>query len=211
MNIPNKLDDLDKLKTDVLQSFCSFGVEQLNLISPYTDAKIVSKGDTILAKGQIARYVYVICDGLLRQHVIHNKKDVTQKFYVEGDVIISADSLFSEEPSDINISALTECVCVTFDFDKIIKLSEKSLEVAAFVQKILKSSLLLEQSKCDDRLYSSAKDRYIHFCKTYPVVSLQVNVSYIASYLNMAPETLSRLRSTTLIDYDISKDKKQTF
>ena len=174
---------------------------------PYAEVKFVDKGDTILAQGQIARYIYIVCDGLLRQHVTLGKKDRTQKFYVDHDVIIAADSLYSEEPSTKNISAITDCVCVAIDYKKIFELSQTSLDVAMCVQLLLKESVLVEQSKSDDRLYSSAKDRYVHFCKMYPVVSLSVNVSYIASYLNMAPETLSRLRSTTLIDYASTKNK----
>lgn len=199
--------DVEIIKRGAIKRFCQRSDEQMEALLPYAEVKFVDKGDTILAQGQIARYIYIVCDGLLRQHVTLGKKDRTQKFYVDHDVIIAADSLYSEEPSTKNISAITDCVCVAIDYKKIFELSQTSLDAAMCVQLLLKESVLVEQSKSDDRLYSSAKDRYVHFCKMYPVVSLSVNVSYIASYLNMAPETLSRLRSTTLIDYASTKNK----
>jgi len=67
-------------------------------------------------------------------------------------------------------------------------------------RKILEESLILSQVHADLVRFETAGDRYKKMCKLMPQVVLRAPLVYIASYLQMTPETLSRVRATTLID-----------
>jgi CRP-like cAMP-binding protein len=167
-------------------------LEQLSLIA---DVRFLERGDTFLAYGQIARYICIIKEGTFRIHRKRANKDITYGFLSEGNVIVPSESLFSQEPSLYTIEALTSSQCICFSYDKLLELS-KSIESAnRLIISFFKSSLLVQQTIIEPLFESHAKERYIRFCEMFPEVASKVNISHIASFLKMTPETLSRLRS----------------
>ncbi|MDY2806527.1 MAG: Crp/Fnr family transcriptional regulator, partial [Prevotella sp.] len=67
-------------------------------------------------------------------------------------------------------------------------------------RKILEESLIQSQVHADMVRFETAQDRYRRICKQNPQIVLRAPLVFIASYLQMTPETLSRVRSNTLID-----------
>ena len=67
-------------------------------------------------------------------------------------------------------------------------------------RKILEESLILSQVHADLVRFESAENRYRRMCKISPQIALRAPLLFIASYLQMTPETLSRVRSTVLLD-----------
>ena len=67
-------------------------------------------------------------------------------------------------------------------------------------RKILEESLIISQVYADLIRFESAQNRYKRMCKLSPQVVLRAPLTYIANYLQMTPETLSRVRASTLLD-----------
>lgn len=83
------------------------------------------------------------------------------------------------------------------------KLEEVALHnvnIQILYRKILEESLIISQIHADLLRFESAQNRYKRLCKMSPQVVLRAPLVYIASYLQMTPETLSRVRSSTLLD-----------
>lgn len=75
-----------------------------------------------------------------------------------------------------------------------------NVNIQILYRKILEESLIISQIKADMLRFESAQNRYRRLCKLNPQVVLRTPLVYIASYLQMTPETLSRVRSSTLLD-----------
>ena len=75
-----------------------------------------------------------------------------------------------------------------------------NVNIQILYRKILEESLILSQVHADLVRFETAQDRYKRMCKLMPKVVLRAPLVYIANYLQMTPETLSRVRSATLLD-----------
>lgn len=75
-----------------------------------------------------------------------------------------------------------------------------NVNIQILYRKILEESLITSQIHADLVRFETAQDRYKRFCKLCPQVILRAPLVYIASYLQMTPETLSRVRSSTLLE-----------
>ncbi|MDU5345098.1 MAG: Crp/Fnr family transcriptional regulator, partial [Prevotella bivia] len=75
-----------------------------------------------------------------------------------------------------------------------------NVNIQILYRKILEESLIISQVHADLVRFETAQDRYKRLCKLSPQVILRAPLVYIASYLQMTPETLSRVRSSTLLE-----------
>ena len=79
--------------------------------------------------------------------------------------------------------------------DKLEVVALHSVNIQMMYRKILEESLIISQKHADLMRFETAQDRYMKMCKLYPQVILRAPLVYIANYLQMTPETLSRVRS----------------
>lgn len=153
------------------------------------------KGKKILTYGEVCKNIYYVHTGLIRQFYQKNGKEVTEHLGVDGSIFMSIQSLFEEIPTQQEVMALEN----TYVF----ALPKRDLEVIALhnnniqimYRKILEESLILSQVHADLVRFETARDRYVRFCKLMPQVALRAPLVFIASYLQMTPETLSRVRA----------------
>ena len=76
----------------------------------------------------------------------------------------------------------------------------KSVNIQILYRKILEESLIQSQVHADMLRFETAQDRYIKLVKRHPQLVLRAPLVYIASYLQMTPETLSRVRTSALLE-----------
>ena len=75
-----------------------------------------------------------------------------------------------------------------------------NVNIQLLYRKILEESLIISQVHADLVRFETAQDRYKRLCKMSPQLVLRAPLNFIANYLQMTPETLSRVRSSTLLD-----------
>ena len=76
----------------------------------------------------------------------------------------------------------------------------RSVNIQILYRKILEESLIISQQHADMLRFESAQDRYQKLVKSSPQLVLRAPLVYIASYLQMTPETLSRVRTAVLLN-----------
>lgn len=153
------------------------------------------KGKKILTYGEVCKNIYYVHTGLIRQFYQKNGKEVTEHLGTDGSIFMSIQSLFEEVPTQQEI--------MTLENTYIFALPKRDLEIVALhnnniqilYRKILEESLILSQVHADLVRFETARDRYVRFCKLMPQVALRAPLVFIASYLQMTPETLSRVRA----------------
>jgi CRP-like cAMP-binding protein len=156
----------------------------------------LKKGELLLNKGQIHRNMVYVDTGMLRQFYYKKGKDVTEHFGCEGTVVYCINSLFNEQPTDLLIEAIVEPTFVyNINYRKLCGLVEEYSEIATMFRRLVEDSLVVSQSKADSWRFETARERYNRFIKDFPDAAKRASINDIASYLLMAPESLSRVRS----------------
>jgi len=173
--------------------------EELGMLEEVIEPRKYAKGDMILKEGEQCNAVYWIVKGLLREFYYKNGKEVTEYMAVENSIMMSIESLFNEQPSRLQITALEPSIVCLLPREKLEHVAMKSVNIQILYRKILEESLILSQVRADMLRFETAQDRYAKLVKLQPQLVLRAPLVYIASYLQMTPETLSRVRTSLLL------------
>ena len=153
------------------------------------------KGDFILKEGEVCTNIYWVVKGLVRQFYIKNGEYMA----AENTMFMSIESLFKEQPSHQQIHALEPTIIFALPKDKLEREAVRNVNIQMLYRKILEESLMIAQIRADMLRFESAPERYAKLVKRSPQLVLRAPLVYIASYLQMTPETLSRVRTSAQI------------
>lgn len=156
----------------------------------------LSKGKMLYREGQICLCVFIINKGALRGFIRDGKKEITTWISIENEMVTAIGSFFLQTPSFENIQAIEDCELTGFCYDDLQYAYEHFPETNIAGRKLLE----IYYRDAEERAYisklSSAKSRYADFLTTKPHLLNRIPLKYIASFLGMTIETLSRLRNT---------------
>ncbi len=183
---------------ELARKYSTMTHEELDALEDILVPKVFPRGKKILSAGEVCKYIYYIHTGLVRQSYVKNKKEVTEYLGVDGNIIMSIQSLFEEIPTKQDITALENTYIFALPKRALESVALHNNNIQILYRKILEESLIISQIHADLVRFETAHDRYARFCKLMPQVALRAPLVYIASYLQMTPETLSRVRSQPL-------------
>lgn len=159
-----------------------------------------AKGEIALSEGEICKNLLYIDKGLMRQFYFKHGKEVTEHLAQDHTIVMCIESLFKEEPTQLQIEAIEPTVVYALPKTDLERVAMHNVNIQILYRKILEESLIMSQVHADLVRFETAQDRYKRLCKLMPQVVLRAPLVYIASYLQMTPETLSRVRASTLLD-----------
>lgn len=173
-----------------LQSIGRFSEQDKILITQKLQAKTLKKNEIILKNGQTCRAVWFINQGAIRQFYVTNEGDeCTLNFFTTGDWILDIDSFLGQKPSENTLIACenTEILELTvFDLHALIDHSQVFLQLGKILNAPKRPTLY--------DLSNVPEEKYKHLLQTKPHILQKFPLKQVASYLKMAPETLSRVR-----------------
>lgn len=174
--------------------------DELDILESIIVPQKYAKGEMILKEGDICRQFLYIDKGLVRQFYFKHGKEVTEHLGQEQTIVMCIESLFKEEPTKLQVEALEPTIVYALPKADLERVAMHNVNIQILYRKILEESLITSQIHADLVRFETAQDRYKKLCKLCPQVVLRAPLVYIASYLQMTPETLSRVRASTLLD-----------
>ena len=174
--------------------------DELDILESILVSQKYAKGEMILKEGEICRQFLYIYKGLVRQFYFKHGKEVTEHLGQEQTIVMCIESLFKEEPTKLQVEALEPTTVYALPKADLERVAMHNVNIQILYRKILEESLIISQIHADLVRFETAQDRYKKLCKLCPQVVLRAPLVYIASYLQMTPETLSRVRASTLLD-----------
>lgn len=174
--------------------------DELDILESIIVPQKYAKGEMILKEGEICRQFLYIDKGLVRQFCFKHGKEVTEHLGQEHTIVMCIESLFKEEPTKLQVEALEATTVYALPKADLERVAMHNVNIQILYRKILEESLITSQIHADLVRFETAQDRYKKMCKLCPQVVLRAPLVYIASYLQMTPETLSRVRASTLLD-----------
>ena len=174
--------------------------DELDILESVLVPMKYAKGEKILNEGDTCEHIYWIVKGLVRQYYFKNGKELTEYMATENTIMMSIESLFMEKPSMQVIQALEPTVVYLLPKKELEAVAMRSVNIQILYRKILEESLIISQQRADMLRFESAQDRYQKLVKNSPQLVLRAPLVYIASYLQMTPETLSRVRTAVLMN-----------
>lgn len=171
-----------------------FSEECMEEVSEVCMLQKIPKRTVVLRQGDICRNFYLNRSGLFRVSHLDKGAEDTICFGTAGDVFTSVHSLFRGEPSVFSLVSIVDSEIYVFPFTECERLSQRFPDLVMWMR-----NLLIEQIYAFERRYlffghNDAETRYRNFIGNRGGILRNVPVKYIAQYLQIAPEYLSRIR-----------------
>lgn len=183
---------------EIARIYCTLspmGIQALaNILQPIK----LLKGELVFPEGEICGAMYYVERGMVRQFYYKNGKDVTEHFSYEGRIVFCIESFLKQEPSRLMVETLENSVLYAIPYEALHVLMHTNQEILTLYRKILEHALISSQEHADSQRFENASERYLRLLRNKPEIILRAPMVYVASFLQMTPETLSRVRSSKL-------------
>lgn len=189
---------VEVIRTLLAQFHCSLSKDQIHELADVLVCKKYKKGERLLDAGDVCKAILFIEKGMTRQFYFKYNKDLTEHIGYEGGAIICLESFLKQEPTQLMVEALEPIVLWEIPKAEMDRLALKDAEIGVFYRKFFEFSLIESQIKADTLRFEPAHERYSKLLQLHPEILKRAPLVYIASLLQMTPETLSRVRSASL-------------
>lgn len=153
------------------------------------------KGERLLNQGTICRDMYFITEGITRSYSIKGDQDITTWFSFPNQFITSFTSFIAQEASYESIEMLTDGVLFRIGRDTLAQIQASSGEISRIVQYFIQQYAIQLEKRLFLIQTHSAAEKYQAILDQEPHLVRDIPNKYLASYLGITRETLSRIRS----------------
>jgi CRP-like cAMP-binding protein len=178
-------------------------IEHFSRLSPESSEAFISawkywqvpKDHILVHEKEVCDYIFFIEKGVARIFYYKNGKEVTEWIALDEQFFFSITSFFQRMPSHLIIQTLEPTHIYGIHYNDLMQLAAEYHEVETLFRKMLTLSLILSQQRMDSIQFETAHQRYEKLLQKTPDIVKRVPLSYIASFLGVTLETLSRIRS----------------
>ena len=178
-----------------IRQFHNISEESLQyLATQFVEVKYPPK-HIYLIEGEPCKKGGIIHKGLVRNFFKRNGRECTSWFDSEGSFAVSSHSFFTQSIYSESIEFLEETILFEITYEKLEKAKALFEDIDRLLEQILLFGFYNVEERTRNLMAYDAVERYNMFFKTYPTLINRIPVKYIASFLGVKPETLSRIRA----------------
>jgi CRP-like cAMP-binding protein len=152
------------------------------------------KGKLLLKAGQVCEHIYFIRKGAVRGFIKEGTKDITTWITAENEVVSSISALDMKTPALENMQAIENCELLALTYDNFQELYVKFPEFNIVARKVLQKYYQDAEGRAFIVRLTNAENKYQLFITRYGHLANRIPLKYIASFLGITLETLSRVR-----------------
>ncbi len=183
----------------------SFYIQQIfaeiNNISDDEECKFVlkeitlKKNDFLLNEGEYCKNIYYLKSGIFRNYYIKEGNEIITSFAFPSDISTILRSILLNEPSREYIQAVTDCDLYSIAIESYQKIKSRYSIIDKIDAKITQLYALMLEERLFSLKFHTAAERYQILLEREPLIVKYIPLTYIASYLGITLETLSRIRA----------------
>jgi len=161
----------------------------------YFELKSVSKNNIVEEENKVPKHLYFLSKGFMRLFYYDDNGDEITTFIVsQNRFITSFTNFINEVKSNENLECITNCEFYRIERSKLIELIDKNENFKKFSLVIFEQAATTNQIRANDFATLTAELRYKKMVEHQPEIIQHVPIQYIASYLGIKPQSLSRIR-----------------
>lgn len=155
----------------------------------------VKRHEHLLREGEVCDFVLFITKGSLRYYYYNDVVERTGNFFFENAWYTDYESYLTQQPSTLNVEALEKCELLLFYKKELEALAEQHIVFEKLQRKMAERAFLGLKKRNDIfNTFHTPEERYLYLVKEKPLILARVAQHYIASYIGISPQSLSRIR-----------------
>lgn len=180
-----------------ISRYVTFEPEELKIFNALLEYKTVSKKTIMLHEGEMCNFEAFVIKGCVRKYYIDaNGFEVILQFAIENAWVSDISfSIYEDEPSRVYIETLEDCTFFMFSPETKEELFVKAPKFERAFRILMQRSLAVTQNRLFNTISKTATEKYLEFLARYPTLPQRVAQHYIASYLGISAEFLSKIRT----------------
>lgn len=153
------------------------------------------KGELVHNADTICKKSFFIQKGLLRTYFFKDAKEITEYFSAENEWVNSPRSFMQQQLDIYYIDALEETDSFCLNVKDLVFLFDNFPEMERYARLSMGTVFGHYLDRITSMRFTTAKEKYQHFCQTYNDIYHRIPLGMVSSYLGIAQETLSRIRA----------------
>ncbi len=179
-----------------LEQIAEVSDEDWNVFSSFLKKKTIPKKTIFHKFGEIENYISFLEKGIVRLFIPSKniEKETTFGFCFKYEFVSAYDSFLTRQPSTYELETLTETSFWSINYQDLQKVYQQT-KIGNLIGRITSEKLFLIKSKREQSLlFEDARTRYLNLFKDRPRLIAQIPLKYVASYIGITPQALSRIR-----------------
>lgn len=152
-----------------------------------------SKKEKIIERGEVCSKLYFVLNGSVRSYQKRNKKEITTWIYHPNIYFAAWDSFLNQSKSEEVFESMADTTLVSIEYDELQALFKKHASLEIWGRKLMEQYTIYFNRFNQQMRFATAQEKYDFYLKHFPQQP-KVKLGYIASFLGITQETLSRLR-----------------
>lgn len=174
-------------------------------LAPYIRTRKFHKKEIVTKAGEVEKYFNFILKGLARKYYKKGRVEINTQISVEGHIIHAQESFHSRTPSEYVVETIEPTVLASISYDDLEKVYASSKRMERLGRLVITYSMVLKDKWQSQLVMLTPRERFIKFVTQQSKLVQRVPQKYLASYLNIKPETFSRFKHLVK---DHEKNKK---
>lgn len=154
----------------------------------------IAKNEHLIRIGQMEKHLYFLKEGVFRFYVEQETKDITFDFVFPGSFFCAFTSFLTGEPVKYSIQALTDCQVYFIEKSALEQAYESDFKSLAMGKWAAEQQFLKKSAREFSLLMETAEERYLSLVNKQPILLQNIPLKYLASYIGITPQALSRIR-----------------
>ncbi|MBC7903264.1 MAG: cyclic nucleotide-binding domain-containing protein [Gemmatimonadaceae bacterium] len=179
---------------DYIQRFAVISEAEFEQLAGLLELRHYDKKQILVNFGEIENFLFFVDQGLIRKYFMRDKEEINTQLAREGDIICSSVSFLSQAPSEYAVEALEPCRLFALSFENLQKVYSMGYNMDKLGRLIVLDWLLQKEIWEHNRIKNPPRERFVQFIRENSDLVQRVPQKYLASYLNMKPETFSRYK-----------------
>jgi len=177
-----------------LSRFTSFDENDLALLSRLGEIRTFDKKTRLVDIGETDHNLNLVIRGLVRKYFLRGDEEVITQLAKEGELVSSSVSFLLKEPSGYIIETIEPTVLFTISHENVEQLYQLDIKWERLGRLIITDLYVKKESRDLDFIRYNTRERFLRFVEDHPEYLIRVPQKYLASYLQIQPETFSRLK-----------------
>lgn len=161
---------------------------------PYFEIRKFDKKQVVVAAGEQEEYVNIVASGLARKYMRHDHGEVTMQIAPEGHMIHSEMSFHNRTPSKVVVETIEPTMFISVSYDNLEEMYDKYPKMEQLGRLFVTEMFIIKDRRYFEMLNKSTREIFLEYMGSHPHMLQRVPQKYLASYLNIKPETFSRLK-----------------
>lgn len=161
---------------------------------PVIRVREFGKKQMIIRAGEVENYINFIVKGIIRKYYRHDNEERIVQLAIEGHLVSSQESLYMRTPSDYYIETIEPTTLISIANDDLEKIYQQSHNMERMGRLIVIHTMVLIDKRQMSLIKQTPRERFLNFVNNHPEILQRVPQKYVASFLNIKPETFSRFK-----------------